>query len=148
MLIHKLENGERHEIDVVGPGQIFGEMGVISDMNRMASATALKETVLTCCHRRELLRRTDRLSDDRRDALRFLIVYCQEFMPFELIENRPDNKETERRDTIAFCLIRDAERPGELDELDAFLAGIYRVLVGYAKRRLPPDFEPPRERQS
>lgn len=131
-----------HEIDTVGEGSIFGEMGVLSDMNRMASANAVGDTVLTCCHRRALMLRLDDLDEDRRDALRFLIVYCQEFMPFELMENRPDDEETRCRDGIAFYLIRDSAKPGELDGLDPFLRGLCRVLIGYVKRRLPPGFEP------
>ena len=72
--LHKFEDGEDHEIDLIGKGKIFGEMGVMSDMNRMASATAVGDVVVTTCHRRELVRRMDALNEDRRDALRFLIV--------------------------------------------------------------------------
>jgi len=140
--LHKMEDGEDHEIDVVGKGQIFGEMGVMSDMNRMATATAIGDTVLTCCHRRELVRRMDALDEDRRDALRFLIVYCQEFLPYELMGNRPNDTETKNRDKLAYFLVRDAEKPGELDSLDTLLRGLYKVLVSYAKRRIPPGFEP------
>jgi len=139
--LHKSEDGNAREIDTVGRGKIFGEMGVISDMNRMASATAVGETVLICCHRREMLRRVDELDGDRRDALRFLIVYCQELLPFELMDDRPDDEETRHRDKIAFFLVRDASKPGELDGLDTFLSGLYKVLIGYAERRLPPGFE-------
>jgi hypothetical protein len=140
--LFKVENGVSQEIDTVGEGRIFGEMGVLSDMNRMASATAVGDTVLTCCHHRALMKRLDALDSDRRDSLRFLIVYCQEFLPFEMMENRRDDEETRNRDSIAFYLIRDSAKPGELDGLDPFLRGLYQVLVGYAKRRLPPDFEP------
>lgn len=140
--IYKVEGSEIHEIDVIGPGQIFGEMGVISDMNRMASAVAIGETELNCCHRRELKRRVDALDEDMRDALRFLIVYCQEFLPFELMSNRPNDAETKKRDALAYYLVRDSKKPGELDRLDVFLKGLYRVLVSYTERRLPPGFEP------
>lgn len=140
--IFKKEGSELSEIDVIGPGSIFGEMGVISDMNRMASAMAVGETELNCCHRRELKRRVDALDEDMRDALRFLIVYCQEFLPFELMTDRPDDAETRKRDTIAYHLVKGSQKPGELDQLDTFLRGLYKVLIGYTERRLPPGFEP------
>ena len=139
--IHKTEKGRILEIDVIGQGKIFGEMGVISDMNRMASANAVGETHVIACERMELLRRVDELDEDRRDALRFLIVYCQEFLPFELMDERPENDETRHRDKIAFDLVRESNKPGALDGLDVFLTGLYEVLIGYTERRLPPDFK-------
>ena len=139
--IHKTENGRILEIDIIGRGKIFGEMGVISDMNRMASANAVGETHVISCERNELLRRIDELHEDRRDALRFLIVYCQEFLPFELMDERPENDETQHRDEIAFNLVRESNKPDALDGLDAFLTSLYKVLIGYTERRLPPDFK-------
>ncbi|MGB0670751.1 MAG: cyclic nucleotide-binding domain-containing protein [Rhodospirillales bacterium] len=136
------ESGIVREIDTIGKGRIFGEMAVISDMNRMATAQAMGDTVLVACHRREMQRRIDELDDKRRDALRFLILYCQDFLPFELMDARPQDDETERRDGIAYWLIHYANRPGELDGLDTFLSGLYKVLIGYAERRLPPGFHP------
>lgn len=130
------------EIAKVGPGQIFGEMGVISDSNRMATASAVGETEVLCCHRRQLMRRIEDMHEDRRDALRFLIVYCQEFLPFELMDDRPATDETRHMDDMAFYLVRDAKKPGELDDLDSFMKGLYLVLIGYAERRLPPNHQP------
>ena len=140
--IYTDKDGAIQEIDVVGSGQVFGEMGIISDSNRMATASAVGDTVVTCCHRRELMRRVDKLNDDRRDAMRFLIVYCQEFLPFELMTDRPDNDETRHMDSMAFYLIRESKKANELDDLDRFLKGLYKVLIGYAERRLPPNFKP------
>lgn len=138
--IYKSENGRIREIDTIGRGKIFGEMGVISDMNRMASTNAVGETTVLCCERKEMLRRLDELDGGRREALRFLIAYCQELLPFELMDERPENKEMRERDEIAFSLIRESGKPDALDGLDVFLSGLYKVLIGYAERRLPPDF--------
>ena len=135
------QNGVAQELDTIGEGHIFGEMGVISDMNRMASADAVNNVTLICCHRQELKRRLDDLDKDRREAMRFLIVYCQEYLPFEMMENRPTNKITAERDALALQLIRHFDRPGEIESLDTFMAGLYRVLIGYAKRRIPPDLD-------
>lgn len=140
--LFKREGGDVVEIDVIGAGQIFGEMGVISDMNRMASAEAIGKTTLTSCHRRELNRRVDALSEDRRDALRFMIVYCQEFLPFELMGDRPEDKETEDRDKIAYYLVQEARQSDSFEDLDVFLSGLYRILISYTARRVPPGFAP------
>lgn len=140
--LHAVEGGDTRDIDTLGKGKIFGEMGVVSDMNRMATATAMEDTEVLCCHRREFLRKMDELDEDRRDALRFLIVYNQQLLPFELMDNRPDDEETAARDKIAYFLIRDAVKPGELDDLDMFMKRLYQDLIEYAKRRLPPGFKP------
>ena len=139
--IYKSENGRILEIDTIGRSQIFGEMGVISDMNRMASANAVGATTVLCCERREMLRRLDELEEDRREALRFLIVYCQELLPYELMDERPENDEMRQRDKIAFNLVRESNKPGVLDGLDPFLSALYKALIGYTERRLPPDFK-------
>lgn len=140
--IYKTENGEILDIDTIGAGKIFGEMGILSDSNRMATAQAVEDTVLTCCHRRELTRRVDGLDEDSRDALRFLIVYCQEFIPYDLIENRPDNDETRRMDRNAYYLVQGFRNQEGTAGMDPFMRGLYQVLVGYAERRLPPNFTP------
>ena len=139
--LHKDVNGTDVEIDTIGPGQIFGELGVISDSNRMATATAVGKTVLTGCHRREIMERVDTLDDEWRDALRFLITYCQDFLPFELMDKRPETSKTKEMDQTAHRFILKASAPDALDVLEPFLQGLYRVLISYAKRRLPPNFE-------
>ncbi len=136
--LQKLEGGQIHEIDIVREGKIFGEMGVLSDMNRMASAVAVGETVLTSCHRTELMRRLDELDKERRDAIRFLIAYCQDFLPYELMKGRPADEETRERDRIAHHLVHDAAKLGFMDGLDSFMSGLFKVLIHYAERRLPP----------
>jgi len=57
------------------------------------------------------------------------------------MDDRPENDETLHRDEIAFNLVRESNKPGALDGLDSFMTGLYKVLIGYTKRRLPPDFE-------
>ncbi|MBN8532193.1 MAG: cyclic nucleotide-binding domain-containing protein [Alphaproteobacteria bacterium] len=39
------DNGE-NQLAILGPGQMFGEIGVMDDVPRTASARALKDTVL------------------------------------------------------------------------------------------------------
>ena len=137
--LSRLDDGETLEIDVVGTGHIFGEMAVISDMNRMASATAVGETVCTWMHRREIHQRIDKLNPDQQSALGFLITYCQDFLPFELEKNRPQDEDTAKRDLTARKMVNSGTRSATFSGLDAFLGGIFRCLLNYAKRRLPPS---------
>ncbi|MBT3766172.1 MAG: cyclic nucleotide-binding domain-containing protein [Rhodospirillaceae bacterium] len=139
--IEKSVKGANKEIDIVGPGKIFGEMGVISDMNRMASAYAVGETDVICCHRIEMLKRIEDLDDFRREALQFLISYCQSFLPFEMMESRPDDADTRRMDSFALNLVREFNNQKGLTELDVFLNGLYKVLINYTERRLPPNLK-------
>ena len=75
------------------------------------------------------------------DRAKFLITYCQEYLPFELMENRPQTQETQDMDEAAYHFIAKASQPGALDEFEPFLKGLYKVLIGYAKRRLPADYK-------
>ena len=140
--IHVTKYGAEKEIDTVGPGRIFGEMAVLSDMNRMASATAVETTELVCCHRQELLRRLDDLPEFRQESFRFLISYSQDLMPHELMPDRPDDTETRHRDAVAYDLVENARSTNRFEGLDPFMTGLYRLLIGYAERRLPPNFKP------
>ncbi|MDV7338046.1 cyclic nucleotide-binding domain-containing protein [Terasakiella sp. A23] len=133
------KNGEIKEIDTIGKGAMFGEMGVISDSNRMAAAVAVSDTNVLTCSRKEFHDRLSQLSKDRRDAVQFLILYAQELLPFELMENRPDGDKDIERDKIAYYLIKKAD---DVEDLDVFLKGLYKVLINYAERRIPPDFTP------
>ena len=133
------DNGKIKEIATIGKGSLFGEMGVISDSNRMASAIAQEDCEVLTCSRRELHERLSQLDKDRQDALNFLILYSQELLPFELMENRPDGDKDRERDKIAYYLV---QNKAAADDLDVFLKSLYKVLIDYTERRLPPDFNP------
>jgi CRP-like cAMP-binding protein len=45
-IYHELPDGSEKPIVVLGPGQMFGEYGVLDDAPRSASARAMEDTVL------------------------------------------------------------------------------------------------------
>lgn len=138
--IYKIENGMHHTIDRIKEARIFGEMGVISDKPRMASAVARGDVILTCCHRHELERRIEELDKDKSDALKFLVQYCQKLLPYEMMAARPEDNDTKVLDKLAYFLVKDSKDSTGIQKLDPFLRGLYKVLIGYAKRRLPPSY--------
>ena len=135
----KADGDRAVEIDVIGAGQVFGEMAVISDQPRMASATAVGEVNCISINQMELHRRLGELTDQQKSALNFLIQYCREFLPFELHENRPTDADTLRRDKIARKLVSQKEQPPVTKKTDSILSGLYQALITYAERRLPPQ---------
>jgi CRP-like cAMP-binding protein len=48
----------------LGPGEIFGEMGILEDQSRMASVNALEESVITVISRKDMEARIDAIDDD------------------------------------------------------------------------------------
>lgn len=44
--IFRKENGVRHDIAVLGPGEIFGEMALVKNMQHTSSAIATKQSLL------------------------------------------------------------------------------------------------------
>ncbi|MGB0695071.1 MAG: cyclic nucleotide-binding domain-containing protein [Rhodospirillaceae bacterium] len=125
------------EIDTIGPGQIFGELGVISDMNRMATATAMDEVAILCCHRHELHAHLDALEKEDYDAIRFLIAYCQDYLPLDMTGPRPYDEITQERDKMARELLRHYTRPGVFRGMEVFMASFFKAIIGYVKRRVP-----------
>ena len=89
-------------------------------------------------HRRELHQRIVKLNPDQQSAIGFLITYCQDFLPFELEKNRPQDEETAIRDGTARQMVSAGTRGATFKNLDAFVAGIFKCLLNYAERRLPP----------
>ena len=134
----KNEAGKPVTIALIGKGKIFGEMAVISDMPRMASASAVGEVTCVSIDRPELHRRLDELKDHQKAALNFLIYYCGDFLPYELHDKRPTDAETRKRDDVARNLIAKKDDAPITKDLDPILSGLYQALVGYAQRRVPP----------
>ena len=57
------------------------------------------------------------------------------------MESRPDDADTRRMDSFALNLVREFNNQKGLTELDVFLNGLYKVLINYTERRLPPNLK-------
>ena len=67
--ISKLINGKKYVIDVLKPGEIFGEVGFLGGKRRTATATAVGQTTLGIVDRTALDAEFNELSSDLRNIL-------------------------------------------------------------------------------
>lgn len=75
--IHLHAGGKDVLLAAVGPGQIIGEMSIIDDQPRMASAHAAENTVLTVIPRNAFRTRLDRLEQTDKVMRRLLDVFVE-----------------------------------------------------------------------
>lgn len=68
----------KRELGAIGPGQIIGEMAVISDMERIATATATEETVCVALSRLAMRRMMDSVDLEMRTIIEFLVDYIRD----------------------------------------------------------------------
>ncbi|MCB9996031.1 MAG: cyclic nucleotide-binding domain-containing protein [Rhodospirillales bacterium] len=52
--IYRQENGVRHNLAVLGPGDIFGEMALVTNQDRTSTAEAGKKTLLVIITKQQL----------------------------------------------------------------------------------------------
>jgi len=136
--LYKNKDGQEIEIATISKGNVFGEMAIISDMNRMASARAIEDTVVSALHRNKLQERLDNLENDKRLDMEYLICFCQEFLPYSEHQGARDSKCDER----TYDLIKAWQNDGKtMNFNDKLLEGIFRTLIGYSARRLPPHLK-------
>lgn len=131
-------DGKVKELATIGVGKTFGELGPITGAERMARAVAVGETDVITCNYREFQQRVDDLAPAQREAIHFLISYCQDLLPYDLHEDRPNTRADHDRDDEAANLLRPHSIVELSKGLDNFMTCIFKGIVGYAKRRLPP----------
>lgn len=136
--LSKVTDGAEVEIDLVRRKAIFGEMAVISDQNRMATATAVGPVTVIVVGRAALQGMLRLLTPEWKQILDFLIYYCADFLPYELQGDRPADGETQKRDAKARKIAAAARNGTRPPDLDPFVTELYKRLVDYAERRLPP----------
>ena len=71
--IHKEIDGERVILSVIGPHQIFGELATIDDAPRMASATAVEDTVCFVITEQNLRKRLESTDAFTQTLIRVLV---------------------------------------------------------------------------
>ncbi len=141
VVLSKVVAGEAQPIDTVEPGQVFGEMAILGDMPRMATARAVGETVLGVISRQDFQRRLDKVGEDTRDMISFLIVYAREVMPRGIDTEELPHEEAEDRRQIherARALMASGlPMNAAAASGDPLTANLIRSLIVYASRRLP-----------
>lgn len=73
----RITHSPSRELGSIGPGQIIGEMAVISDMERMATATAVEETVCVALSRLAMRRMMESVDLEMRTIIEFLVDHIR-----------------------------------------------------------------------
>jgi CRP/FNR family cyclic AMP-dependent transcriptional regulator len=127
------------EIATVGPHQIFGEMALIDGSPRMAKATAVGQTTVIAVGPKEFEAKLEGIDDKTRSLVNFLIRYCRETLPYsERQQNAAQRKET-KNDALARTALASSQAQDVAKIEVPFLAALLQVLIGYTRRRLPPE---------
>ncbi len=71
--ISTIEKGKQVQLGILTPGQLFGEMALINDEPRTATAIAIKDTVLTVISREQLIERLKSTEPMLRMLIRVII---------------------------------------------------------------------------
>lgn len=125
-------DGAEKEVGVVGAGEIVGEMAVISDMPRMATATATEETLTVALSRRAVKIMLGRTDFETRTLIDFLIARVQDHAAGEQI----DADELRRQNRILELLLESPEMLEKLNAIEPFFVLLCQSLLDRAKRVL------------
>lgn len=126
------------DIATIGPNTIFGEMAVIDEAPRMATATATTETVVVSVDQRELEKKLEAVDDDIRALFRFLLSYIRANLPYEERMKTFDGARETEQDKVARDMIASPDVADRLGRIDRFLKALFDILITYTERRLPP----------
>ena len=112
-----------------GPGQIIGEMAVISDMERMATASAIDETVVVALSRRAMQRMMDSVDMEMRTIIEFLVDYIRDSAEGAQV----DHEEARRNRRILEILMESPDTQTKLALQEPFFRMLCNSLVERAK---------------
>lgn len=126
------EGGHTLKLAEIGPGEIFGEMGILNDEMRLATVTALEPSTITVISRKDLEERVDALNDEfikslihslvrrLRDSSKSQVRYFTDLAAFQdrmsgLMQKAHDGIDQKKRDDFA------ADVKPLLDQIEAVL---------------------------
>ncbi len=130
--ISREEGGVTQEIDQCGPNNVIGEMAIISDMSRMASATALEDTVCIALSRSSMRRILATIDIEIRTTIEFLIDYIRGTVSGEVV----DDDAMRRQHQILKYIVGDAGTKERLKTMEPMLVLLCSCLIKRAEERL------------
>lgn len=130
--ISREDDGVTQEIDQCGPNNVIGEMAIISDMSRMATATALEDTVCIALSRSSMRRILATIDIEIRTTIEFLIDYIRGTVNGEAV----DEDTMRRQDQILKYIVGDAGTKERLKSMEPMLVLLCSCLIHRAEERL------------
>ncbi|MBI3503387.1 MAG: cyclic nucleotide-binding domain-containing protein [Proteobacteria bacterium] len=134
----KLSNPAAPPIAIINPGMMFGELALLDNAPRMATARTKIETEVVIVDRARFIQKLKGLTPSQRDIFELFAGFVREtpvWVAPIANEVRPPLGEKAGRVQTLMATVTMA---GLLKSGDPFLDVLGNMLVHYAKRRLPP----------
>ena len=135
--LRKVVDGKEQVLATIGKRELFGEMALIDDAPRMASAIAVGLLDCTVIEKHLLLEKLEQLDEDARFVITYLMNYIRVTVPFELRTDFDENAPALEKDMTAGDIISSKYFSSIMKDQIPFMRALYEVLITYTIRRLP-----------
>ncbi len=121
--ISKMTQGKRIVLDILGPGEMFGEMSYLAPAPRSAAVTALEDTVLELLDKNFLDREFNQISSDFREIISNLVKKLRKTNENLILSPRRSEERVRVKIRITFKTAHDFFRAyiGDLDSGGLFI---------------------------
>ena len=121
--ISKIVQGKKIVLDILGPGDMFGEMSYLDPAPRSATATALEDTVLEILDKDFLDREFNQISSDFREIISNLVKRLRKTSESLILSPRRSEERVKVKIRISFKKAGDLSRAyiGDLDSGGLFI---------------------------
>ena len=143
VLLTKLDvNDKEIGIAQIGTHSLFGEMSIIDQSVRMATARAVGKTILMGIDKLVFDQKLKAVEPDIRKLFEMLLQYIRFTLPYEERRKRENPVQETKLDELARQSLQSpaVKKVNELEDL--FMVAMFETLMGYAARRLPPQPTP------
>ncbi|MBF0251154.1 MAG: cyclic nucleotide-binding domain-containing protein [Alphaproteobacteria bacterium] len=128
--ITRAGEGPRHDLGDAGPGEIIGELAVISDMERVATAIAQEQTVCVALSRLAVRRMMESVDMETRVIIEFLVTYIRDKAEGQEV----DEDQARRSRGILDYLLHSPETKEKLFRQEPFFVLLCKSLLERAKK--------------